>query len=660
MGMFSSLFGSSGSDKADNLRQQAIDAFNSIKTPELSQLQVQLQQYVNAGKLTPQQAESQLLSSNAFNAIATDPSYVGAQKQALQQLQQIGTQGGLTAVDRAQLNDITNQQNQQNQSQNAATMQQAQQRGIGGSSLNVVNQLANEQGNADRAANQGLGVAAQAQQRALQAMQAAGTQGGQLEAQQYGEQANKAQSQNAINQFNAQTLNQQNLYNTQAANAAQAANLANQQAVNNANTQTGNANQEYNAQQVQQQYNDAMQKAQGEAGVYNNWANDATKQASTEAGANMGLTSGLLQGGATALGAAFGGPAGAVAANSATGSFNPKTDSTNPYDDTEPSFAEGGMVDDPEHPNHMAMGGHVHCYSHGGEAFHHPDCYMAKGGIAINPAHKGLLHEDLGVASDKKIPAKKLEKATHSSDEAVRKRAQFAENAKNWHHHSDGGMETPDIASNDDKQSFMQGMMGSAAAQHPLPIEWDQNLQKWQLRDTNGQPIGSFDKYPDAVDFANRVQAQKKSDGGKIDFRSGGHVPGKAKVKGDSPKNDTVDAKLSPGEIVIPRSASSDDDEFDKFMEKFRPSNQKKMAAGGMISPAMPRVNDNNPMRDTVHASMTNSVPLAATNDANSFTHMMKTFKPTRKEAPAPHIPLEAKALANLHKRVSDLEGGQF
>lgn len=35
---------------------------------------------------------------------------------------------------------------------------------------------------------------------------------------------------------------------------------------------------------------------------------------------------------------------------------------------------------------------------------------------------------------------------------------------------------------------------------------------------------------------------------------NGGHVPGKAQVFGDSHVNDTVDAKLSPGEIVIPRS----------------------------------------------------------------------------------------------------------
>jgi hypothetical protein len=54
------------------------------------------------------------------------------------------------------------------------------------------------------------------------------------------------------------------------------------------------------------------------------------------------------------------------------------------------------------------------------------------GGIKIKPSHKGLLHKDLGVKSGSKIPEKKLEKAKHSSDAAVRKRATFAENAKSW------------------------------------------------------------------------------------------------------------------------------------------------------------------------------------------------------------------------------------
>lgn len=60
--------------------------------------------------------------------------------------------------------------------------------------------------------------------------------------------------------------------------------------------------------------------------------------------------------------------------------------------------------------------------------------YKDGGGIKIKPSHKGLLHKDLGVASGKKIPEKKLEKAKNSSDAAVRKRATFAENAKHWHH----------------------------------------------------------------------------------------------------------------------------------------------------------------------------------------------------------------------------------
>lgn len=43
-------------------------------------------------------------------------------------------------------------------------------------------------------------------------------------------------------------------------------------------------------------------------------------------------------------------------------------------------------------------------------------------------------------------------------------------------------------------------------------------------------------------------------------MKSGGHVPGQASVDGDSYKNDTVPAMLSPGEVVIPRSVMQSDD----------------------------------------------------------------------------------------------------
>lgn len=68
-----------------------------------------------------------------------------------------------------------------------------------------------------------------------------------------------------------------------------------------------------------------------------------------------------------------------------------------------------------------------------------PPGYAKGGGIKIKASHKGLLHEDLGVASGKPIPEKKLEAAKNSSDPAVRKRATFAENAKHWDHKASGG-----------------------------------------------------------------------------------------------------------------------------------------------------------------------------------------------------------------------------
>jgi len=57
-----------------------------------------------------------------------------------------------------------------------------------------------------------------------------------------------------------------------------------------------------------------------------------------------------------------------------------------------------------------------------------------------------------------------------------------------------------------------------------------------------------------------RAMGGETSVGSKL--KQGGHVPGKPKVPGpvDSYANDTVSAKLSPGEIVLPRSVTQSKD----------------------------------------------------------------------------------------------------
>jgi hypothetical protein len=54
--------------------------------------------------------------------------------------------------------------------------------------------------------------------------------------------------------------------------------------------------------------------------------------------------------------------------------------------------------------------------------------------IRIKPANRGKLHQQLGVPQAEKIPAGKLAAALHSTSETLRKRAQFAQNAKSWNH----------------------------------------------------------------------------------------------------------------------------------------------------------------------------------------------------------------------------------
>lgn len=60
---------------------------------------------------------------------------------------------------------------------------------------------------------------------------------------------------------------------------------------------------------------------------------------------------------------------------------------------------------------------------------------MAKGGNWIAGAikHKGALHKALGVPEGQKIPASKIEKATHSSNPKLAKRARLAQTLKSFH-----------------------------------------------------------------------------------------------------------------------------------------------------------------------------------------------------------------------------------
>lgn len=95
---------------------------------------------------------------------------------------------------------------------------------------------------------------------------------------------------------------------------------------------------------------------------------------------------------------------------------------------------------------------------------------------------------------------------------------------------------------------------------------------------------------------AAQVGAAAASSGTKA--YAGGRIGGKAPLPGDHPKNDVVDAKLSPGEIVIPRSAAGSReaaksfidslDDFDdepSYGKVLKARQKKNYADGGVVEP---------------------------------------------------------------------------
>lgn len=79
---------------------------------------------------------------------------------------------------------------------------------------------------------------------------------------------------------------------------------------------------------------------------------------------------------------------------------------------------------------------------------------------------------------------------------------------------------------------------------------------------------------------------QESAHGGTIDGRTGGPVPGTAKVQGNSYDNDKVNAKLSPGEEIIDRETLQDPGPIGQAarMVANHINSRNKMACGGMYA----------------------------------------------------------------------------
>lgn len=197
------------------------------------------------------------LEDTAYNNIAVDPSVLSAQREALNDLINLSEAKGLNAVDQQALQEIIDEENRTLQGQNQATLQNAMERGVYGSGLEMAQRLQNAQSSANRMNNRDMDVMSQAQQRALEALTNYGNLASNMRTQDFGEQEKIANANDIINKANWE--NRQNISN---------ANVQDRNTTRAGNTEIHNKNQDANFEEANTRYGYDVEKAKMLANQY--------------------------------------------------------------------------------------------------------------------------------------------------------------------------------------------------------------------------------------------------------------------------------------------------------------------------------------------------------------------------------------------------------
>lgn len=374
------MFGMNNDAGNDELKQ----ALHLIQqsTPTKEQLTLpELQKYVEAGILTPEQYQAVIANPNAYSdvvAATQDNTGSSAQKAALQQLGSVVQAGGSTPINEANLRHNIDTTNQAMQGARKGIVSNAQERGVSGGGLEFISQLLNEQGNAEIANKGAVDAGANNAQLALNALTQQGQLGGQLQGQSNQMTQAQADAARQIAEYNSQLQSQANQYNAQSANQAQQLNLANAQDVSNKNVGNANLRTQQNAAIPQQMFNNAISTA----GAFDTLG----KQKSQQQAQQNAFTGNLIGTGATIVGGMYGGPVGAAAGKTAANELT-GTNAINSGYGSQPTDANA----DPSRYgiNGYAHGGTVQCYAEGGEVHDHQLCMQVGGPVPGEPNVEG-------------------------------------------------------------------------------------------------------------------------------------------------------------------------------------------------------------------------------------------------------------------------------
>lgn len=274
----------SAANKAYKAQKESLirmqEMLESIGIPSIEAQKIALEAPEYAGDLIVEN-----LGPSALESIQTDTRLADAQMDALRELQNIG-EVGLTPEERAQRAEMLREGAAQNQAQQQQILQSMAQRGNLDSGASLIAQLqANAQQGQD-ARRQSEQMAADVASRRRDAIMRASGMAGNMEQAQFGRQAQQASAADRINQFNVQNRMR-----------GQERNLDARQGQSNTEAQLANQQQMYNKGLIQQDYQNRMARATGQADLVGQMgqakANRALQQGQASAQQASGIASGI-------------------------------------------------------------------------------------------------------------------------------------------------------------------------------------------------------------------------------------------------------------------------------------------------------------------------------------------------------------------------------
>lgn len=247
-------------DARDKMSEAMGELMSLGMPPDLSKRLV-LEQYQQAGMLTPELEQEIALADPLAAKIQEDPRLREAQMQALASMQQRGKMG-LTAQDRALLNQTRQEVQRDVRGAEEAAIMDAAARGQGGSGNELVARLNAQQAGANRASMEGDRTAAMAQQNALSALSQSGQLGSDLRARDFDINRSMAQSADeaAVRRFNEAVARQQR--NIGSKNVGQQFNVERGHEVSDRNVAMANRETERQANAQRQFWEDQKSRAQ--------------------------------------------------------------------------------------------------------------------------------------------------------------------------------------------------------------------------------------------------------------------------------------------------------------------------------------------------------------------------------------------------------------